>query len=694
MIKRFADLFFRWFCHPDYYSEIQGDLEELYQRNIQAGTRFSQWRYLFQVLGLFRPAIIRSFSQPTLVRPVMLRNYFKIGYRSLLRHKLYTAINIIGLAFGLSAFLLISAYIRFEENYDSFFKNPEQIYRLSTVQLANGQIHVKDAMTFHPAAKALKDELPEITNYTVTYKFDALIFRNGEKVIQEKHVISADSNFLDIFDHKILKGSANEMLKEPHTLVLTKSKAAFYFGEEDPIGKTIEILGAFNRPFKVTGVMEDLPANTHYGFDMIISDESMKVRDDYNSWRAYNYYSYLKLDAHVEPSILADKLDTLSKKYLSKESILRFHLYPVRNIHLKSDFTYEAEIPGNEKTVSFLKVIALFILIIAWVNYINLSTARAVNRAKEVGLRKVIGAYRMQLVSQFLIEALLVNLLAAMLALLMAELALPYYNQLVGKEINQHVWNNLLFLQNLTIFFVMGTLVSGFYPALVLSGFKPIVVLKGKYRSSKGGTVLRKGLVVVQFSVSMVLIASTFIVYRQVQFMQGKELGISTDYVVGFTIPSVEKDQEQAHQSKVEAFRETLRKHTAIEKVASTSNLPGGDGADINSSSGTVHIKGITNKIDGTFYIQYIDEHLLDALDMRLLAGKNLTGKRGADSLKVIVNEAFLRSFNIADIGKMIHKHVQFGDDDPRYRYDIIGVVKDFHRTSLKTNVEPTLYWN
>ncbi len=693
MIKRLADRLFRWFCHPDYYPDIRGDLEELYQRNLEEGRQLEQWRYLLQVLGLLRPNLIRSFPQPTLIHPAMFRHYFHISTRNLLRQKLFTTINILGLAIGLSSFLLINEYIRFEESYDSFFKNADQIYRMSTVQVVNGEVGEKDAMIYQPAPQALKDELPEIENATVTYKFDELVLRQGTSIIQEKHVVSADSIFLDIFNYKILQGSPEEMLTEPNAIVLTESKAKFYFGDQDPLGKTIQILGSFNRPFKVTGVIQGIPENTHYKFDILISDGSIKNRRDYNSWNYNNYYGFVKLNKQATVSSLNDKLEAFAKKYTDENTKERFTLYPIQDIHLKSDYTFESEISGSEKAVSFLRAIALFILLIAWVNYINLSTARAVNRAKEVGLRKVVGAYKLQLIGQFLLEALLINLLAALMALLVSELSLPYFNQLVGKQVMLHVWNYLPFLLSLLTFFLIGTFVSGFYPALVLSGFKPVAVLKGKFRNSRSGAMLRKGLVVVQFAASIILIANTFTVFRQVQFMQGKDLGITTDYVVGFGIPNVEKDQQEAHNNKVKSFADALRTHTAIETVGGTSNLPGGGGADISSTTNIIRMVGLTDLTDGTTYVQSNDEYFLDAVSLQLLAGRNFDRNRTADTMVVMVNQALLRRFNIHDVESVLHEQIQFGEDDSNGKFEIIGVVKDFNRTSLKSSVEPTLYF-
>ena len=695
MIKRLADRFFRWFCHPDYFDEIQGDLEEMYQRDGHQSERSAQWKYFWRVLGLFRPSLMRSLSHHTLTNPAMFKSYLTIGTRTLLRQKLFTTINILGLAIGLASFLLISEYVRFEESYDRFFTDADRIYRLSTVQLTNGQVQVedKDAMTYHPGPQAMKDELPEVEEATVTYKFDELIFRQDESVIQEQGVISADSNFFRVFDYQIIRGSPKTMLTEPYSLVLTESKAVFYFGDQDPLGQTLEILGEFDRSFKVTGVIQDVPENTHYRFNMLISDGSIKDKAEREGWNNNNYYGFVKLREHVTPASLHDKLKAFAKKYQGKDTKERFTLYPVPDIHLRSDYTYEAEIPGSEKAVNFLRLIAWFILLIAWANYINLSTARAVNRAKEVGLRKVVGAVKGQLIGQFLLEALLVNLIAALLALLVSELLLPYFNQLVGKPVAPHVWNNASFLLSLLLFFLIGTFVSGFYPALVLSGFRPVAVLNGKFRNSRSGTRLRKGLVVVQFAASVVLIAATFIVFRQVQFMQGKDLGINTDYVVGFRLPNVPDDQRETQRTTVQSFSDALRTHSAIEVVGGTSHPPGGGGADISSTTNKVGIVGRTDLIDATTYLQRNDEHFMAALSMQLLAGRNFDRNRTADSMVVMVNQAFLRRSNIYDPESVLFQRVQLGEDGNSDKYEIIGVVKDFNRTSLKTTVEPTLYF-
>jgi putative ABC transport system permease protein len=622
----------------------------------------------------------------------MFRNYFKIGTRNLLRHKLYTSINVIGLAIGLASFLLINEYVKFEKSYDSFFENAGQIYRLSTVQINNGVTGTKDAMTFQPAAQAIASELPEVLLQTTTVKFEEIVLKKDSEVFRENRAISADSNFLKVFSHHVLQGDAATMLNEPNSIVLTKSKARFYFDDEDPLGKTIEVLGSFGRPFKITGVIADVPDNTHYKFDMMISDKSIVDRGDYNSWNAYNYYAFLVLDKKADLSTLQEKLDMVSKKY-REDTDLHFSLFPIQDIHLKSDYTYEPEIPGNETAVSIMMVISIFILIIAWVNYINLSTARAVERAKEVGLRKVIGAFKTQIIVQFLFESFIVNLVAAALAFFIAELALGYFHQIINTTITDHIWNDPSFMKNLLVFFAIGTFVSGFYPALVLSGFRPASVLKGKFSNSRHGIVLRKGLVVLQFATSIILIAGTFIVNKQVKFMQSKDLGISIDYVIGFYMPDVEESGREEHRNKINSFKEELRNHTAIEAVGATSNIPGGDGLDINSNSGKLRIVGITEPLLGTVYVQFNDDEFLDAVNMHLAAGRDFDRTIKSDSNAVMVNEAFLRRYNINDPDSVLNEFIMFGENEENTKYNIVGIVKDFHRTSLKSAVEPTLYF-
>lgn len=619
----------------------------------------------------------------------MLSNYLKIGFRNLIKQRSFTVVNVIGLAFGLSSFLLISEYVRFERSYDTFHEEAENLYRLSTLELVNGKVNSKDAMAYQQGARVLYEELPEISNFTTTYTLDGITFRKGTKVFKEKNIVTADTNFLEIFTYPIISGSVRDMLKEPYSIVLTKSKAEFYFGDEDPVGQTIELLDDFNRSCLVTGVIEDVPDNTHYNFDILISHRTLEKRWDFTSWNANNYYGYVVLEEGAEYEQVNNKVRGLSQKYLGEETTSIFDISPVTDIYLKSDYTYESSIPGNENAVIFMSIISIFILIIAWVNYINLSTARAMQRAKEVGMRKVIGAYRRQLLAQFLLESMLVNLVAALVGLLISEAVLPFYNSLIGTTLTSHVWNYPPFMQKLFIFFIIGTLVSGFYPALVLSNFPPITTLKGSFNTSKAGVKLRKGLVIFQFATSIVLIAGTFTVYRQLNFMQSRDLGISIDYVVGLLLPDFDDEEAESFLSSVQAFKDEMGSHSAIEAIGATSNLPGGTSADINSTTNEMRLVGISDYIAGTTYMQWNDDHFLEAVGMTLVHGRNFDRTNPADSQAVMVNQAFLRKFDLPDEEKALNEIVDVGWGGG---FRIIGIVKDYNRMSLKAPVEPTVY--
>ncbi len=690
MIKSWADRLFRWYCHPDYYADIKGDLEEIYQDNLTAYPASAKWKYFMDVLLLFRPELLKPFFKNSILNTGMFQNYFKISIRNLVKHKVYTAINVIGLAIGLAAFLMINQYIRFERSYDNFFTKSASLYRLTTDQVKDGVLGTRDAMSFNPSGRALKEELPEVINYTATYKFSEVVFRHESKVRFEKNIVGADSNYFQLFDYPVLQGNPETMLDKPYSLVLSRSKAVSYFGNTDPMGKTIEVLGGFNRPFEITGIIEDIPENTHYKFDILLSLNSIREILEREAWDAYNYYTYLEIDEKADFDLINSKLPDLAKKYLDEETTLRFNLQPVTDIHLYSDFTYEPEIHGSAKAVNFLVIISIFVLVIAWVNYINLSTARSVDRAKEVGLRKVIGAKRAQLIIQFFFESLIINFLGALAAVGLAELVLPLFNGLIEKEIATHIWTQRQLLWMVLIFFVTGTFVTGLYPSLVLSGFEPLTVIKGKFKNSKSGVLLRKSLVVIQFAVSIVLIAGTLTVVKQVEFMQSRDMGFDMESVIGFVIPRVAEDEREELREELEVFLGELRDHSYVLDASSISNLPGGGSSDISSASGGIKVVGVTERADITVYIQYYDDRTIGTLGMDLKYGRNFSREIASDTFAVIVNEAFLNKLGISDHEAMISEKIQFGRNPENDKHSIVGVLKDFNRTSLKNEIEPT----
>lgn len=694
MIKKIADRLFKWYCHPDYYPDIQGDLDELYYDKKEASPRSAPYSYLIEVIRLCRPALIRPLFKNSLFNSTgMFKNYFKISFRNLVKQKVFSAINILGLAIGLSAFLLINQYVAFEKSYDKFFADSDRLYRLTTDQVLGGVIGTRDAMSFAPSGQALVDAVPEFINSTVTYQFQEMIIRKNDRSLTEKRAIAADSNYLELFNYKVIAGGdPSLMLKDPKSIVLTESRAKAYFGDENPIGKTLKVLSGFEEGFKVTGVIEDMHENTHYKFDILLSIYTLQDRMERDGWSGFNYYTYLKLASGADIDEVKNKMPKMFELSGNEESesTLAFNLQPVEEIHLYSDYTYEPEVHGSAETVIFLNVISILIIIIAWVNYINLSTAKAIDRAREVGVRKAIGAHKGQLVFQFLFESLLLNILAALLAVFFAELVYPAFNELVGKDVIGGVWLNKYFLIKVFAFALIGAIVSGLYPAFVLSNFKAVTVLKGKFRNSAKGTLLRKGLVIVQFTVSLMLLAGTFIINRQVSYMQSVDKGIDMDYVVGMSRPRYTDGNRDKMLEKYKQFKESLLNHHAIENVGFTNSLPGGDLSDISSTTGEVQVLGQTSMMEGTTYMQWCDERYLDAVGIRLIAGRNFDAKLVSDSSSIIVNQAFLKRLGVENYESMINEKIQFGKSEDGHAYRLIGIMQDYNRTSLKNKVEPT----
>lgn len=694
MIKKIADRLFRWYCHPDYYPDIQGDLEELYHDKKEESPRSAQYFYLIEVLRLCRPALIRPLFKNSLFNSTgMFKNYFKISFRNLVKQKVFSVINIVGLAIGLSAFLLINQYVAFEKSYDKFFTDSDRLYRLTTDQVLDGVIGTRDAMSFAPSGQALVDAVPDVINSTLTYQFRELIVRQGDQSVKETKAIAADSNYFDLFDYKILAGGdPSQMLKDPYSVVLTESRAKAYFGDENPVGQSLRMLSGFNQNFKVTGVMQDVPEFTHYKYDILVSISSFQEDVDEDGWRSFNYYTYLKLAPGTNIDELRAKFPRMYEISGEDESDtnLEFNLQALEDIHLYSDYTYEPEVHGSANTVIFLNVISFLIIIIAWVNYINLSTAKAIDRAREVGVRKAIGAHKVQLVIQFLFESFMLNILAAILAINIAQMVYPGFNELVGKDVIDSVWLNKMFLLKVFSFALMGSIVSGLYPAFVLSNFQTVTVLKGKFRNSVKGTLLRKALVVVQFTVSLILLVGTFVISQQVKYMQSADKGIDMDYVVGMSRPQHNDSNRDQMKEKYKQFKESLLNHHAIENVGFTNSLPGGELSDISSTTGEVQIVGKTSILEGTTYMQWCDERYLDAVGIRLIAGRNFDAKLASDTSAIIVNKAFLKRLGIKDFQSMINEKIQFGEIEDDRSFRLIGIMQDYNRTSLKNKVEPT----
>ena len=623
----------------------------------------------------------------------MLKNYIKIAIRNLLKNKVFSLINILGLAIGMAACLLILQYVRFELSYDEFHPEAEQLFRVTTVNFNNGEAVYSDAMSFNGVGLMLKERMPEVLAFArVRDLSQGIIIQNGEDVFTEKEVMLTDPSFLELFNYPLIQGNPATALTEPFTIVMTRSMATKYFGDENPIGKVLQVpTGRFTGDYEVVGLIDDVPGNTHLKFDMLIAyDTFWSVGEELN-WNAFNDYTYIKVAEGTDPEALQEKIRPLSKEYISEESTLVFYLQPMMDIHLHSNMSYEAEVNGSAQSVHFLSLIAIFIIFIAWVNYVNLATARAVDRAKEVGMRKVVGARKKQLVWQFLFEAMLLNLLATLAALTLVQLCMPVFEQLVGKSLFS-IWTDETFWFALSGIFVLGAVVSSIYPAFVLSSFRPLTVLKGKFRHSSKGIVLRKALVIFQFAASVFLIAGTIVVYRQIEYMRNQDLGMNLDQVLVLKAPRFADDEDSVNVSQFKTFRHEISRLAGVQNVASSVPVPAGGLSNIGSISGGIWWEKNITEDHRTIYYAPIDPQFFDTYQIELLAGRSFSEEIASDTGRVVVlNKAALELLDFENPEQAIDENVLIGMQEST-KYRIIGVIENFNRLSLKNEVEPTMY--
>jgi putative ABC transport system permease protein len=459
----------------------------------------------------------------------MLKNYFKTAIRNLFKHKVFSLINVFGLALGIAACLLILQYIWFERSYDNFHEKGARIFRVQQNRYNEGKLSTQWAAGAAGIGPAVKEGIPEVESFAKLTKTGGVITYQNEKFREEKMYYANDA-FLPMFSYKIIKGKAEGALAEPNTAVITASAAKKYFGNEDPLGKII----SRNKKddYKITAIVADMPVNTHLKFEVLLSFATfvnLTSSDAETTMDWDGFYTYLLLKPGSNHKVVETKIAQLIEKNIGatmkeRNEKVEFKLQPVKDIHLYSKYMMEAEVNGNGQSVYFLLVIAIFIIVIAWINYINLSTARSQERAKEVGVRKVMGSHRSQLIRQFMLESLLINFFAIVLAFILLVISLPLFNSITGKSVNFSLLTDLKFWLALSIIFIAGTFLSGLYPAFVLSSFQPIAVLKGRLAKTSHGAFLRQSLVIFQFAASVTLMVGTFSVYRQLNYMQDQAL--------------------------------------------------------------------------------------------------------------------------------------------------------------------------
>ncbi len=614
----------------------------------------------------------------------MFKNYIKIAVRNIFKNKVYSFINIFGLAIGLAGFILITILIKNELSYDSFNKKADRIYRVVEIQNQENIGKLKVAVTMGPLGPALKEYFPEVESSVRLIPSPPLFCKAGEKGFYEKNVSFADSSVFGIFTIPLIEGDPKTALRDPFSIVLSQSAAVKYFGNANPIGRTIRISGIFGKDdYKVTGLMKDYPQNSNLNFDILGSYSTMEHYVSWlKRWNTNTLATYVLLKKGINPARINERFTSFINHYIppnpetGEKSDLKMYLQPLKDIHLYSgDITYQTyrHNQGSISNVYIFSAIALFILLIACINFMNLATARSAKRVKEIGMRKVLGSTRKSLVSQFIGEAVLISFLGLFFSILIVEFSLPYFKEIFADRIVISYQDNLLFLiQLIAITLAVGVL-SGSYPAFFLSRFQPADSLKGSISTKMKGAFLRKVLVVLQFTIAVALIVCTGIVSSQMNFIKNKDLGFNKEHVVYLPIRSKETKE------KIDLLKSEFAKNPDIINSAASSGLFGASG-----SEGTETVAGTNNRVRMMMRRSFVDFDYIKTMQMKIIEGRDFMKSHPSDSTEaVIVNEAAVKKFGWKNpIGK------QFEGEPLK---TVIGVVKDFNFFSMHTKIGPLI---
>lgn len=606
----------------------------------------------------------------------MFKNYLKIAFRNLAKTKGFSTINIMGLAVGLTACFLIFLYVQFELSYDSFHSRSDRIYRV----VANVKTPTELIVGSRPAMAVpphLKHDFPEIES-AVRIAQDELLVRKDDIKVAEENAAWVDSAFFNVFDFKLIKGDRKTALRDQFTVVLSETASKKIFGNKDPMGQTI-LIGEEAFPTKVTGLMKDMPENSQFKADLLMSmtTRTQNLQRNMDSvWGGYWPLAYIMLKPGTDPKALEAKLPAFLEKYNGTEMknsqmVPTLFLESLRDVYLRSE--RDGQQKGNITNVYIFSIVAAFILLIACINFINLTTARATERAKEVGIRKVVGAEKAQLTRQFIGESVLICLMAFLLSILFSALLLPLFNQLAGKTIATGIFANPDYLFILLLSAIGIGLLAGLYPAFVLSSFKPVIVLKGKFSTGNRGIFLRKALVVSQFTISIALIIATIIVYDQMIFMRNQQLGFSKDQMMVL---------ETNRDAGKNALKQALKGIPAVKSASLASAVPGSRNSmaysEIRNVKGDMQVANLD--------VYFVDFDYIDQYQLKPIAGRMFSRDFGTDTTQaMVVNEATVKMFGYSSPEQAIGKTFrQWGREG-----QIIGVVKDFHFRALQQPIKP-----
>ena len=611
----------------------------------------------------------------------MIKNLLLVAIRNFRKDKWYSLLNVLGLTIGITFSLFLIFYITDELSFDRHHVKSERIYRVNTY------IHEQDkntnwTLTQLPFGVQVKKDYPEVEEMVRIIGRERTLFKSGENNFYETKLFYADSTIFKIFTHKFLEGKPETALQAPFDVVITKSIANKYFGKNNPaLGKSLRTVYDV---YKVTGVIEDVPQNSHIRYDMLISLSTfIRQNGDGANWGNFFNFTYVLLKPGTSPTSFNKKLEEVYKKFVDPvfkpfNVSMQYDIQNIRDIHLHSNLQYEPEELGSMSYIWIFSAVAFFMLLIACINYMNLTTARSARRAKEIGIRKVNGSTRRQLVAQFLSESLFTAIVAVLLSVLLMIILLPLFNSLSGKNFTA---SNLLQPFNITLLFVIAIftgLVGGSYPALYLSGFKPVSILKGSLSKASGNLSLRRSLVVLQFTISMIMLICTWVVYTQLSYLRKKDLGFDKSQVMTITV-----NTGQDERGKIFAMNNEIRTLPGVKEVGSANNYPGSPNINLNLFTVSTN----TGFVDKGVECYAVDEHYFDVLGIRMVKGRNFQGP--ADTLRsIVVNEAMAKHFGWDEpIGKI----VKFPGDTSGNYLQVVGVFRDFNQKSLYNPLAPLL---
>lgn len=619
----------------------------------------------------------------------MISNYFKSALRNIKRNDLFSVIDILGLAVGVAACLLILHWVNFEKSYDRFHKDSDRVYRLRYERTSEEGQKVQFASCCPPAADVIRGAYPEVEEIARIYPHPAVVIPENRKVqFMEERMYFVESEFFNLFDFSFIKGDPINGIRSANNAFISSSTAFRYFGNEEAMGKTFTVDGKVD--YTVSGIFKDVPPNSHLKFDILLSYQnllSIRPPEVLQSWGYTLFYTYLKLRPGADLVNFEENLAKLVDIHAGEmmnyyKLVIELKMQPLLEIHLNSHFMQEYEINGSRTSVNVLLIVAFFIIFMAWINYINLATSRSLQRAREVGLRKIIGASRIQLITQFFFETFIVFSLAIVLAVVFVNIFLSAFGRITGVPAEVSPWNSSWFWMTLLLFYLVGILFSGSYPVVALSSFRPARVLRGDLGQTPKGTKLRKALVTFQFVIALVLMTATFSVYRQIHYMKKQELGFDIENIVVVDAPRI---RDESFQQSMNSFKNELLKQTNIQKLCVITEVPG---RQILWDNGGIMRAGEDAGKVKNYQIVGVDYAFVDVFDLNILYGRNFSKEFPADEKALILNETATKWMGFSSSEEAVGQEVDYWGEI----YPIVGILEDYHQQSLKEAFEPHIY--